>query len=87
MYFVAAGFCIACLQQSDKVEFRLCECKAGKRKPFSDGKFTKSCLNRLPVIFMEYACLEKNIWWRKPVFPALLFDAGQMIFQITSNKL
>jgi len=29
----------------------------------------------------------KKVWWSKAAFPALLFHAGQMIFQIISKKL
>ena len=66
-----------------KLSFKLCERMAEKRKPFSDGEFIKNCL----TIFTEYARPEKNIWWSKPAFPALLFHAGQMIFKIISQKL
>ena len=65
-----------------KLSFKLCECMAEKGKPFSDGEFIKNCL----TIFTEQACPEKNIWWSKLAFPALLFHAGQMIFQINFER-
>ena len=56
---------------------------AEKGKPFSDGEFIKNCL----TIFTEHVCPEKKHLVEQISLSALLFYAGQMIFQIISKKL